>query len=241
MELNSSSQNDNDKLKEKSQNIIIEELFAYINEKKNKNKNNILIKFICELNIINNESSLILFINEMIKQLKSGNNIIIPFLDICPSLIIAYINSNLDEEKELEYIEVFKLLKINSFINREYLLPIYEYFSDLFYMVDKIKGDDIRLKKFNKVFELWKTFYDFNINKNELKYFNASSFCFIGGGLECQLSDKFKILNDSSLIIIIDIIKYYGFSQNLILFEYDNIQPLNYSLITQKNLSIYNN
>ena len=226
MELNSTPQNDTDKSIEKNKISILEEILIYIYEKQNNNKNNIFHQFLETPKIINNDSSLTLFIDETINQLKLGNNIIIPFLDICPSLIIAYINSNLDEEKDLKYIEVFKLLKINSFISREYLLPIYEYFSDLFYMIDKIKEGDARLKKFNKVFELWKIFYNFNINENELKYFNISSFCFIGGGLECQMSDKLKSLDECSLEIIIDIMNYYNFGKKLIIFEYDNNKPL---------------
>ena len=70
------------------------------------------------------------------KQLRdiftSGNNIIIPFLDLCPNLIKLYIDSKIDEEKVLEYIDIFKLLKINSFISREYFYPIYEYFSNIY-------------------------------------------------------------------------------------------------------------
>ena len=211
---------------------ILKELFVYINDKKNKIEYNIFNQFLDDQNIIKNESSLILFINEIMNQLKLGNNIIIPFLDICPSLITCYINSNLDEEKDLKYIEIFKLLKINSFVSREYLFPIYEYFSDIFYMIDKIKEDDSRLKKFNKVFELWKILYDFDINKSELKHFNASSFCFIGGGLECQFSKYFKLLDDHSLKIIINILNFYNFRKNLIIFEYDNNKPL---------MDIYNN
>ena len=162
------------------------------------NKENILKEFIDNNNIIKNEEKLKFFIEELIKQLNDGNNILIPFLDICPKLIKSYINSKLDEEeeltvksytdsnsgeeKELNYLKIFKLLKINSFISREYLFPIYEYFSDIFYEMNTIEETDIRLKKFNKVFELWKIFYDFNINQKQLKEFNSSSFCFMGGG-----------------------------------------------------------
>ena len=222
MELNLNSQINNGKENKKSEIDILEELLAYIIDKTNKNENNIFLQFLHDPNIINKEEFLIKFMNEMINQLKLGNNIIIPFLDICPTLIKAYINSNLDEEKELKYIEVFKLLKINSFISREYLLPIYEYFSDLFYIINKIKEGDKILKKFNKVFELWKIFYELDINENELKYFNISSYCFIGGGFEYQLSNEFEFKNDCYLIINIRIINFYEFNEKLILFEYEN-------------------
>ena len=99
------------------------------------------------------------FFKQLRDVLKSGNNIIIPFLDLCPNLIKLYIDSKVDEEKVLEYIDIFKLLKLNSFINREYLYPIYEYFSDIYYDMNNIIENDTRLKKFNKVFELWKQYY----------------------------------------------------------------------------------
>ena len=222
MEPNQNSQINNDKENKKSEIYILEELFSYIIDKKNKNENNIFLQFLDDPNIINKEEFLIKFINEMINQLKLGNNIIIPFLDICPTLIKAYINSNLDEEKELKYIEVFKLLKINSFISREYLLPIYDYFSDLFYIMNEMNEGNKLLNKFNKVFELWKIFYDLDINENELKYFNTSSYCFIGGGLECQLPNKLKIINNCTLKVIIHFINYYDFNKNLIIFECNN-------------------
>ena len=50
---------------------------------------------------IKNKDFLELFIENLINQLKSGNNIIIPFLDICPVLLKSYIESELDEEKGL--------------------------------------------------------------------------------------------------------------------------------------------
>ena len=153
------------------------------NNRKEQIENNIIYQIKKSPNILEKKTSLILFIQELIKQLESGNNIIIPFLEICPILIKSYIDNELDEEEELKYIELFKLLKINSFISREYLFPIYEYFSDIFYVMNDIKENDKQLKKFNKVFELWKILYDFNIDKKELKDFNLSSYCFIGVSL----------------------------------------------------------
>ena len=83
---------------------IIDEVLLYINgEKKEEinDKTNIFIKFINEPEIIKNRDFLELFIENLINQLKSGNNIIIPFLDICPVLLKSYIESELDEEKGL--------------------------------------------------------------------------------------------------------------------------------------------
>ena len=193
------------------------------NNRKEKIENNIIYQIKKSPNILEKKSSLILFIQELIKQLESGNNIIIPFLEICPILIKSYIDNDLDEEEELKYIELFKLLKINSFISREYLFPIYEYFSDIFYVMNDIKENDKKLKKFNKVFELWKIFYDFNIDKRELKDFNSSSYCFIGGGLEIKLLDTLK-LEDFSFRIEIDMFEnnYFDLNKELILFEYKN-------------------
>ena len=68
----------------------------YINKKKtetkdeennNINEENIFYNFLNNPTIINDQSYLVLFINELIFQLKSGINILIPFLDICPILI----------------------------------------------------------------------------------------------------------------------------------------------------------
>ena len=106
---------------------------------KNEKNDNTLKQFISSPNILENESTLIDFIKELTNQLKLGNNILIPFLNIYPNLINAYINSDLDEDNNFEYIEIFKLLKINSFISRENLFPIYEYFSDIYYNMNKIE------------------------------------------------------------------------------------------------------
>ena len=234
---------DNEK-KDKNQEKLLKELFLYINE---KNENNIFQDFINDPYIINNQPSLESFISQLIKQLKLGNNIIIPFLDLCPTLIKFYIDNDLDEGKDLQYIEVFKLLKINSFISKENLYPIYEYFSDIYYDINKFeeiseilkesnkeeiedklkklkKQIDDKLKKFNKVFELWKIFYDFNIKEKDLKEFNSSSYCITGGGLEFLLSNNYIINDNCSLTIEIKFLNNinFDFNTNLILFEYDN-------------------
>ena len=205
-------------------------LFEYIKAKPNEKDNsklNVIEQVISNQNVLKSRDFLILFIKELKKQLELGNNIIIPFLDICPILLKRYIESDLDEEKEFEYIEIFNLLKINSFINRENLSVLYSYFSDLFYEINAIEENDKKLKKINKVFELWKIFYNFEINENELKYFNSSSYCFIGGGLEIQLPKECKLQNSLLVITIVlfDNINL-DFNKNLILFmNNDNYNP----------------
>ena len=186
---------------------------------------NILQYFYNEPKIINNRHNLICLFEELFKQLQMGNNIIIPFLDLYPNLIKSYIDSDLDEDQELKYIKVFNLLKINSFINRENLYPIYEYFSDIYYDMEIIKDSDIRLKKFNKVFELWKIFYDFKIKPDKIKYFNKSSICFLGGGLQVKLIKRIVFKNDITLKInikFLDFFKFYKNNIDLVLLSIDN-------------------
>ena len=218
----------NDENSSNSYSKNLKKLIKYLNNSNDSiniinNDTNYIEKFIDEPNIIKNTSNLIGFIEELKNQLNSGNNILIPFLDICPILIKSYIECDIDEGKELEYIEVFKLLKINSFINREYLCPIYEYFSDIFYVIKDIDENDKQFKKFNKVVELWKIFYDFDINKDKLNNYNSYSYCFIGGGLQVHLSKEIK-LDDNIFTIKICLLNYliYNLNEKSILFRVDN-------------------
>ena len=217
--INNISHDENENKINESNNINeLFELIYFCSNKKKKYRKNILKSFKVNPYKINDKSFLILFIEELITQLKLGINIFIPFLDILPNLIKSYIKSDLDEEGEgLKYNEVFKLLKLNSFISRENLFPIYEYFSEIFYEMNAIEENDKKLKKFNKVLELWKIFYNFDIEKKEINLINSSSFCFIGGALKlklpkillnfCTFSIKINFLGDISP----------DFNQNLIL------------------------
>ena len=64
------------------------------------NKDNIFIKYLQDPNILyNNKTDLINFINELKLFLNDNESIIFPFLDACPKLVKAYIQSDLDEEK----------------------------------------------------------------------------------------------------------------------------------------------
>ena len=220
MELINNNSNDVNENKINESNNINElfELIYFRSNKKKRYNENILKSFKVNPHKINDKSFLILFIEELITQLKLGINIFIPFLEIFPNLIKSYIKSDLDEEGEdLKYNEVFKLLKLNSFISRENLFPIYEYFSDILYEMNKIEENDKEFKKFNKVFELWKIFYNFDINKKELNITNSSSFCFIGGALKLNLPKI--LLNFCSLSIKINFLGEFSpdFNQNLIL------------------------
>ena len=136
-------------------------------EEKEETKN-IIVEYMENKNILKDKVKLISFIEELSFILKTGKNIIIPFLELCPILIKSYIESDLDEEKgesELKYVKIFELLKYNSFISREYLYPIYEYFGHIFYLMDIIEDSDKRLNKFKKIMELWNIFYNYSPEK----------------------------------------------------------------------------
>lgn len=105
-----------------------------------------------------NNSNLILMFNELKQDMEDGFNILFPFIDICPNLIKAYIESDLDDinfenEKvpsisESTYIKTIIQLKNNFFINKEVLFPIYNYFSNLYDIVVNLNEneDDIKFK-----------------------------------------------------------------------------------------------
>ena len=176
-------------------------------EEKEESKN-ILVEFLEDKNILKNKKKLIAFMEELKVILKSGNNCILPFLDLCPILIKEYIESDLDEEdgnNELKYLEIFELLKYNTFISREYLYPIYDYFGHLYYLMNILEVSNKRLNKFKKVLELWNIIYTFEpenfpqielYNKNDKKMDkislknNTSSFCFLGTGLEFEFNEE---------------------------------------------------
>ena len=168
----------------------------------------IIQEYIENKNIIKNKDKLICFIEELSNILKTGNNNIIPYLDLCPNLIITYIESDLDEEEgehEFKYIKIFELLKYNSFISREYLYPIYDYFSHLFYLMNSVSDSDSRINKFHKMIELWNIFYTFiPENDPQIEYYenqekkiktksmkkNLSTFCFLGSGIKFEFNER---------------------------------------------------
>ena len=178
------------------------------NNIKEEESKNIIEEYFENKNILKNKEKLIAFIEELKIILKTGNNTIIPFLDLCPILIKSYIDSELDEEQgnnELKYIEIFDLLKYNSFISREYLYQIYDYFARLFYLMLSLNESDKRLNKFKKVIELWNIIYTFNpSNYPQIEFYNqkekkmktdscqnnTSSFCLLGTGFEFELNEE---------------------------------------------------
>ena len=89
--------------------------------------------------------------------------------NVIPQLLKVYIESNLDDDKGIEkqYYLIFEELKKIIFINRSCLIPIYEYFSDIFYNINNI--DEKKLLKFSKVHKLWKIFYKKN-RENDNKF-----------------------------------------------------------------------
>ena len=119
-----------------------------------------LDEFIEDPKLINSKN-LEKLLNLIQKDLEAGKHDKIPFLKICPNLIKLYIESDLDKSpKEGKYYKVFENLKKNYFINRKYLNPIYEYFSDILYDIkNKNKDDKDKFSKFPKVQRLWKIFY----------------------------------------------------------------------------------
>ena len=163
----------------------------------NQASNNILINYLQNKNIIfTDETILINFIDQLNNYLKENENIIFPFLDLVPSLVKAYIQSSIDEEKigEYKYINIFSSLIKTTFINKENLFPIYSFFSNLFSDVSIIKEDDIRLKKLIKIVDLLLIFYSFN--KNESKYeYKESSICFLGGSLKMYFKEEISLEN----------------------------------------------
>ena len=203
----------------------------------NVEENNIYIKYLNNPDIIfqekgdtNNENLKLLF-KELDSDIKIGNNILFPFLDIFPNLIKAYIDSDLDdinfEEKESvsnsNYLKIFSQLKCNLFINKEILFPIYDYFSNLYDMVTEAQKSD--LKKLKKILELFKIFYDINIESR-----NISSFCLIGGSLdiifnkpfqikELQIQIEIRFLNDDFIEYINDNFYICKINENLIKYE----------------------
>ena len=149
---------------------------------------------------------LIQYINELINYIKTNNNILIPFLIPTNKLIISYINSDLDEnikenekqnnniiEKNNKYNEIFVLLKKNSFIDRESIIPIYSYFSDLYNDINNNQGEksNFRIKKLRKMIKLWNIFYTFE----DKELYSESCFCSLGSGLLISFDKPFLLDN----------------------------------------------
>ena len=215
-----------------------------INESKNElNDNNILLKYLKNKNsVFNDRTNFISFIQQLEFFLNDNENIIFPFLDSCPKLVKAYMESDLDEEKlgEYKYMNIFSQLTRHSFINKENLFPIYNFFSDLLSDITDIREYDMRLKKLTKIMDLWLIFYSFNNNdingKEKANEFQESSICFLGGSLTAlfreEISPEKKIIE-----INIDLLKNQYI--NLIKGENSFLKINNNTLITYKEIEKY--
>ena len=176
--------------------------------------NNIYIKYLEKPNIIfqdkgdDNNKNLKLLFNELNKDMDDGNNILFPFLDICPNLVKAYIQSDLDDFNSISksiYLKTFEKLKNNCFISKEILFPIYDYFSNLYDIITDTKEikekDIISFKKFNKMIKLFEIFYDTDIDKDKR---NKSSFCFLGNHINIIFNQVIELSQINQISIHIN-------------------------------------
>ena len=225
------------KVEEKDEdNEIFIEIHNYLKNGTNKKEenNNILIKYLKNKNIIKESDSLFSFINELLRQIKKGNNMIIPFIDPCYDLIEAYLNNN-----DCIGNEIFIQLIKNSFINRKNLIPIYAYFTELYSKADNITESDEKLNKLAKYINLWKLFYSYSEYKPSSDY-SLSSFCFLGSGLELYGIDKLPdnislhlniLFMKSNLLKLIDQNDYL-ISGETLSFKYSKLLGLKISELT---------
>ena len=228
--------------KSKEDNELLKSIQYFHENKLNmiNNDDNILIKYLKDPKIIKDykTNNLSLFIQELSKQIKNGNNIILPFIDPCYDLVEAFINS--DDDK-IEWNQIFTQLIENSFINRKNLIPIYGYFTELYSDVDNLLESDEKINNFTKIVNLWKLFYSLSENYNKNKSPSFSSFCFLGTGLEIEK------VNDSSdntiyLKIIInflndDFLKYVNADDDIITTKNNSIKYSNLIKYKQNNIS----
>ena len=218
----------------------LHDFYTNLNIEQKEKKENILIKYLKNKQIIKDSDSLTLFIQELSKQIEKGNNIILPFIDPCYDLIEAYINCNIDKEKEIfPDNSIFKKLIENSFINRKNLIPIYSYFTEIYSEVDDLTEKDEKINKFQKISNLWNLFY--SLNEDKTKADNSfSSFCFIGSGL--KLSGIKNLPENITLFLKVDFLnskfKHYINSEDYLIssesyqMEYSNIIDLNIENLT---------
>ena len=168
----------------------------YTNKKtKIEDNDNILIKYLKNHDIIKDEKNDYLFLNlftkELLTQIENNNNIILPFIEPTFDLIDIYINNRDNNIKKEIWEKLFLKLIENSFFNRECLLPIYSYFTELYSEVDNICESDDKIYKFKKVVDLWQLIYINIQDKTKEKINSISSFCFMGSGLEIILPKEF--------------------------------------------------
>ena len=233
-------------------NAIHSQIFKLSKKEKNNSKSseiipnqiedNILIKYLENPYLLfSDNNNLINFMTQLSNYIKEKENILFPFLNACPTLVKAYIQSDLDEEKlgEYKYMKVFNSLIKTSFISKENLFPIYSFFSNLFLDIATIKEDDIRLRKIIKIIDLWLIFYSFDkdgVNGEEKNEFKESSICFLGGSLTIHLKEDISI---EKKIIDIKINLLRNDYMNLIKEENSFLRINNCVLIAYKDLQKY--
>ena len=183
-------------------------------EEKEENKTTLSLEdFVQDPSLINSENFLKL-IDLLFDNIENKSHYLIPFLELCPKLIKLYIEKDLGQEREDKFYKILKHLMENSFINRDYLNPIYEYFSDILYNAKEIKENDPKLLKFSKMQKLWKTFYD---KENVKEVGLSSSICFNGGSVNLtpiyyyntfedavqkNINNQYDLMSDISINII---------------------------------------
>ena len=242
--------------KEDNKDNILNEENKDNKDNKEDNSDNIYIKYLKDHSIIfpnkdnfNSNLELEMIFKELNKDIDNGDNIILPFLDIVPNLVKAYIDSDLDkviiteeresinekniisESNDSFYQKFFKKLKYNCFINKEVLKPIYDYFSSLYDEAHEIKEFDHKLlQKFFKMINLFKIFYEKDRVKNE------SSICSIGGNFKIDFNNnkKIRLCEGYQISITINILKYYldDLNKNFNILKVGNTEEKYNSLIT---------
>ena len=233
------------------------------------NENDIYIKYLKDNNIIfpnndNNNENFKLIVQELNNDIDNRKNIFLPFLDITPNLVKAYIESDFDNfkfEEEIPgepsnhkkdiiqsfYQQFFQKLKNNCFINKEPISYIYKYFSNLYDKVDKIKKINKEKKEIieDDIIQLFIHLKKFNKNMNLFKIFyeknnndNISSICSIGGNFKVLLNKPLLLSEGYKLIININLLDYYfeDINKNLNIIKINNTeQKYECSLIDNNN------
>ena len=150
--------------------------------------NNILIQYLNNRDIIkNNCEKFSLFIKELLNQIDNNNTIILPFLEPTYDIIDTYINNDFKDKENFE--KLLKKLIENSFFNKECLIPIYSYFTELYSEAETISESDDKINKFQKITDLWKLIYINCLNKSK-SFSSVSSFCLLGTGFEIKLTKE---------------------------------------------------
>ena len=150
--------------------------------------NNILIQYLNNRDIIkNNCEKFSLFIKELLNQIDNNNTIILPFLEPTYDIIDTYINNDFKDKENFEKL-LIKLIE-NSFFNKECLIPIYSYFTELYSEAETISESDDKINKFQKITDLWKLIYINCLNKSK-PFSSVSSFCLLGTGFEIKLTKE---------------------------------------------------